>query len=127
MLPERNVSSNLVVIDRVFRKNSAQVLCAEHDQMIGALAPDRANQAFSISILPWRAERGGPVPNTHRSHARLERDAEGSVIVANEIFRYAVLWKCLGDLTSQPLGRRIAGHRKPQQPPSFVPENQKCE
>jgi hypothetical protein len=30
-------------------------------------------------------------------------------------------------LAGQPLGRRIAGHREPQQSPPFVPENQKCE
>jgi hypothetical protein len=31
----------------------------ERDQMISALAPDRPDQAFSISVLPGRAERGG--------------------------------------------------------------------
>src|SRR5205809_6880771 len=110
-LPEGNVSPYLIVIGGVFRKNSPKVFCVEHDQMIGALAPDRADQAFSISILPGRAERRGPVPDPHCSHASLERDAKGSVIVANEIFWCAVPWKCLGDLTCQPLGWRIAGHR----------------
>src|SRR6266481_3661355 len=57
----------------------------ENDQMIGAFAPDRPDQAFNISVLPRRAERGGPVPDAHRSHASLERDAKCSVIVANEI------------------------------------------
>jgi hypothetical protein len=28
----------------------------EHDQMIGALALDRPNQAFNVAILPGRAE-----------------------------------------------------------------------
>ena len=90
ILPEGNVSPYLIVIGGVFRKNSPQMLCVEHDQMIRTLAPDRADQAFSISILPRRAERRGPVPDPHRSHTSLERDAKGSVIVANEIFRCAV-------------------------------------
>ena len=31
------------------------------------------------------------------------------------------------DLARQPLGRRVAGHRKPQQLPTFVAENEKRE
>ena len=95
--------------------------------MIRALAPDRADQAFNISVLPRRAERDGLVPDPHCSDAGLECNAERSVIVANEIFRCTVPGKRFGDLVRQPLGRRIAGHREPQQPPPLVPENQKCE
>src|SRR6201997_5392381 len=56
-----------------------------------------------------------------------EHSAEHSVVVANEIFWGAVPWKRFRDLARQPVGRRIAGHRKPQQPSPFVAENQKCE
>ena len=108
VLPERNVSSHL--IGGIFCKNSSKVLCVENDQMINALAPDRPDQTLNISVLPGRAERGGPIPDTHRSHASFERDAKCSVIVANEILRYAVPWKRFGDLARQPLGRRISGH-----------------
>jgi hypothetical protein len=99
----------------------------EHDQVIRALASDRADQAFNISVLPGRTERRGSVPDPHCSDTSLERDAIGSVIVANEIFRRAVPRERFGDLARQPLSRRIAGHREPRQSPSFVPENQKCE
>ena len=95
--------------------------------MIRALAPDRADQAFNIAILPGRAVRRGPVPDPHCSHTSLECNTECSVVVANEIFRCSVPGKRFGDLARQPLGRRIAGHREPQQPPPLVPENQKCE
>src|SRR5258706_16215826 len=95
--------------------------------MIRALAPDRADQAFNIPILPGRVVRRGPVPDPHCSHTSLECNTECSVVVANEIFWCAVPGKRFGDLVRQPLGRRIAGHREPQQPPPLVPENQKCE
>jgi hypothetical protein len=52
----------------IFRKDSSKLLRVERDQMIGALAPDRSDQAFSISVLPGRAERSGPVPDAHCSH-----------------------------------------------------------
>ncbi len=56
ILAERNVSSHLVIVGGVFRKNSSKVPCVEYDQMIGALAPDRPDQAFNMAVLPRRAE-----------------------------------------------------------------------
>ena len=54
VLPKRNVNSYFIVIGAVFRKNSSKVLRVDHDQMISALAPDRPDQAFDISVLPGR-------------------------------------------------------------------------
>ena len=56
VLLERNVSSQFVIIAGIFRKNSAKMLCVDHDQMIRALAPDRPDQAFSIAVLPGGTE-----------------------------------------------------------------------
>jgi len=42
-------------------------------------------------------------------------------------FGRRVPWERFSDLARQPLGRRAAGHRKPQQLPTFVAENKKCE
>jgi hypothetical protein len=50
ILPERNVGSNLIVVGRVFRKDSPKVLGVEQQQMVRALAPDRSDQAFNISV-----------------------------------------------------------------------------
>src|SRR5215469_16128129 len=41
-------------------------------------------------------------------------------------FGARVPWERFSDLARQPLGRRVAGHRKPQQLPTFVAENKKC-
>jgi len=56
ILTERNVGSNLIVIGRVFREDSPKVLSVEHQQMVRALAPDRSDQAFNISVLPRGTE-----------------------------------------------------------------------
>jgi hypothetical protein len=125
--PVRTVSTHFIIIRSVFGKNSLKVLGVENDQMISALAPDRPDQAIHISVLPGRAERDGPVPDAHCSHASLECDAECSVIVADEKFRCPLPRKRFGDLACQPLGRRISGHRNPQQQPPAVAENKKCE
>src|SRR5262245_1521400 len=42
------------------------------------------------------------------------------------MLRCRVPWERFSDLARQPLGRRVAGHRKPQQLPTFVAENKKC-
>src|ERR1700730_3270568 len=90
LLSQRNMTSHFIIIGAVLPKNSPKVLFVEHDQMISALAPSRADQAFQIPILPGRAERDGPVPDAHGSHPSLERHAQCSVIVAGKIFRRRV-------------------------------------
>ena len=48
-------------------------------------------------------------------------------MVANEIFLGAVPGKRFANLTFQPLRGRVVAHRKPQQPPPLVPQDEKCE
>jgi hypothetical protein len=38
-----------------FGEDPLKGLFVDYDQMIGALAPDRLNQAFSLGVLPGRA------------------------------------------------------------------------
>ena len=75
----------MIIIVGEFRQNLLQMLFVDHDQMIGALTPDRPDQAFNTSVLPGCAERGGPIPDAHRSDAGLKYAAECLVIIANEI------------------------------------------
>jgi hypothetical protein len=96
ILPEGNVSPYLIIIiGRIFRMNSQKMLCVERDQWSRHSC---RIDPINISVLPGRAERGGPIPDAHRSHAGLECGAKCSVIVANEIFRCAVPRKRFGDL-----------------------------
>jgi len=44
VLPERDVSSHLIIIGR--RKNSQKMLCVERDQMVKTFVPDRPDQAL---------------------------------------------------------------------------------
>src|SRR6266404_9077892 len=126
VLAKRKVSPHLIIVAGVIRKNAPKVIFVEHDHVVRALVPRRPDQAFNKAVLPGRAEGRRPIPNTHRSDASFEHGAERSVIVANEILRRRVPWECFSDLARQPLGRRGAGHRKPQQLPTFAAENKKC-
>jgi hypothetical protein len=46
---------------------------AEHDDMIKTFAPDRTDQPFSMSILPWRSRRRWPVTYAPRANASGKR------------------------------------------------------
>jgi hypothetical protein len=67
------VGPNLIVIGRVFREDSPKVLGVEHQQMVRALAPDRADQAFNI----WR-----PFPNPSARRWRRAGEMSASLAVA---------------------------------------------
>jgi hypothetical protein len=127
ILPERDMSPHLIIIGGVFHKDALKVLRVERHQMIRALAPNRSDQAFSMSIPPRRAIRGRLVPDSHGTHSSLEGAAICSVVVADQIFGRRVPGKCLGDLARQPLRRRVLSHRKSQQPPPSMAKNETYE
>jgi hypothetical protein len=83
VLPERSVGSRVIIIGGKFRQNSTQMLFVDPDQMIGTLTPDRPDQAFNTSVLRGCAERGGPIPDAHRSDAGLKYAAECLVGTSN--------------------------------------------
>ena len=127
VLPERSVSSRVIIIGGEFHQNSPQMLFVDHDQMIGTLTPDRPDQAFNTSVLPGCAERGGPIPDAHRSDAGLKYAAECLVIIANEIFWRLVSRKRLGDLPRQPLGRLMRRNGRPNEPAAAMAKHQEPE
>ena len=67
------MSTRLIIVGIVggeFRKNLPMVLFVEHDQMIGALAPDRPNQTFNVAVrrclstIPyWSRRVRAPLPS----------------------------------------------------------------
>jgi hypothetical protein len=67
--PASNFQQRDRLIDGIYRKDSPKVLRVERDQMISAVGPDGPDQAFSISVLPGRVERGEPVPDAGIAHA----------------------------------------------------------
>ena len=51
------MSPHLIIIAGVFRKGSPKVLRVEYEQMVRAFAPDRADQAFNISVIRYVGRR----------------------------------------------------------------------
>ena len=63
---------------------------AKDHNAIKAFASDRADQAFAVSILPWRARSGWLVPNAHGAKPPFENIAISGVAVADQICRWFV-------------------------------------
>ena len=58
---------------------------AQDNHMIDALAPDRSDQPFSISILPRRGWCNGPIPNTHGAQSACDDHTIDAIPVADHI------------------------------------------
>ena len=56
-LLEREMGSGAVIVREVRGQKSAQMPLAEHDEMVEALAPHGADEAFRKRILPRTARR----------------------------------------------------------------------
>src|SRR6185369_9870352 len=86
---------------------------AEHNDMIEYLPPDRANQPFSIGILPWRSRCRRSVANAHRAKPSDECLAIGAVAIANSIVRCGLPAANLRQLSSNSFSRRVCRHPQP--------------
>lgn len=87
---------------------------AKYDDVVKAFSPDRADQPFTISILPWRSRRGWPIPNAHRPEASDEDLAVDAVPIANEIAWPLLPAISLRQLATYPFGAWMRGCPKPQ-------------
>jgi len=105
-----------VLIVHVRMKQVAQTSLAEHHDMIKTFAPDRTDQPFSMSILPWRSRRRWPVTYAHRANASGKDFAIGPITIANEILWRILPAKRFDELPRNPFGGRrqatgfAAGH-----------------
>src|SRR6187200_1692737 len=91
-----------VVILLVRAQHMPQMPLAKHDHMIEALASDRADQSFSIAVLPRRSRRCRPVANAPRKCLAVD-----AVAITNEVIRHRLPPASLADLPSDPFrGRR---------------------
>ena len=53
VLVERKVRAHPIVVGGVIRQQMAEVPFPLHHDMVEALASDRADQPFNMTVLPW--------------------------------------------------------------------------
>ncbi len=84
-----------------------KVPLAKYDDVIKAVPSDRADQPFTITVLPWRSRRRRTVPDTHRPKSPDDNIAIRAISVTNDISRRVLPSECFGELTSDPFGIRM--------------------
>ena len=87
VLVQRQMRAGLVVICHVRSQQVPKVTLAKNNNMVEYLSPDRANQPFSIGVLPWRSRCRWSVTNAHRAKPPDECLAISAIAIANDIVR----------------------------------------
>src|SRR5436305_10545722 len=91
-----------VVILLVRAQHMTQMPLAEHDHMIEAFTSDRADQSFSVTVLPRRSRRCRSVANAHRANAARKCLAVDTVAITNEVVRHPLPPAGFADLPGDP-------------------------
>jgi hypothetical protein len=125
ILAQCQVRADLIVVRCISRKNLPQVRCTKDQHPVQAFAAHGANQTLHIRFLPWRSRRDRSVSDAHGPHPGLEDISVGTVIVAHQVGRCRCPQEGLGDLSGQPLRRRMSRHLEPQQLPPAMAHNKK--
>jgi hypothetical protein len=102
-------------------QNVAQVSLVEYDDMIEAFPSDRADQSFSMPVLPWRSWLGWSVTIAHRSKPPFEWVAIDAIAIADDVTRRRAPAATLGELPSNPVRSRVRRRSQPQDLTSAVP------
>src|SRR3954447_5231927 len=79
-----------------------QMPLAVHDHMSQTLASDRADQSFSVTVLPRRSRRCRSVANAHRANAARKCLAVDTVAITNEVVRHRFPPAGLAELPGDP-------------------------
>ncbi|MGO9234477.1 MAG: hypothetical protein ACLP4V_10540 [Methylocella sp.] len=91
----------------------AQVSLAKNDDMVKTFLPDRANQPFRMTILPWRLGCSWPVANAHHARPPFEYVAVGAIAIADDVPRWAIPAAGFDELPGHPFGARVCRHPQP--------------
>ena len=126
VLVQRQMRAGLVVICHVRSLQVPKVMLSKENDMVEYLSPDRANQPFSIGVLPWRSRCRWSVRNAHRAKPPDECFAIGAIAITHDIIRRSLPAASLRQLSSSPFGRRVCRHPQPHDSTSMVPQDQKA-
>ena len=87
---------------------------AKNDDVIKAFAPERADQALTVSVLPRRARSGWLIANAHGANAPFEDVAIGAVTVTDETFGRLLPAAGVRELSGDPFRSGMRGYAYPQ-------------
>jgi hypothetical protein len=109
ILGQRKVRPGCVIVREEGLHVPVQRSLVEDDHVIEALAANRADDAFHVGSLPWRARRRKDFLDSHGFDTLRKLTAEDAVVVPQQVTRDLLKGKGLPELLRGPLGRRMGG------------------
>jgi len=83
VLVQGPMGPHAIVIGGILAKDPAQVSLSDHDQVVEAFPPDRADQSLHIPVLPWRRGRNRLVPNAHGTEPAPDGSTVNPILVSD--------------------------------------------
>src|SRR6267142_5401967 len=115
--------SDVVVIACVRLQNLTQMHLAQDNDVVHTLTPDRSDQPFGKAVLPRRGRCNWLVSDTHGTQSACDDSAVDSISISDHIARSAIPRKSLGDLTCNPLRRRVGCDADPDDISAIKPDD----
>ena len=112
--------SVLVVVFEIRAQNSLEMSLVENDDVIEALATNRADQAFRVGILPRRTAGTHDLLDTHMLDPLAEELAVNPIAVTNQKPWRIVIRKGFDNLLRGPFRRRMRGDVEMHDVPSIM-------
>ena len=106
---EGEVSPRPVVVVDVLAQDATQMILAEGDDVVRALATDAADDALDEGVLPRRSLRADDLLDAEGLHSFAEGFAEDRVPVTMKEPGLLAARKRLDELVGSPCGRRVRG------------------
>ena len=120
VLVEREMRACAVIVREIRGQAATQVRLAEHDDMVEALSPHRANEPFRKRILPGTVGRREDFLDAHAACSVPEGLAVDGVAIAEEIGRRGLVRKRLHDLLGGPDRGGMLGDVEAEDPSPMV-------
>src|SRR6266849_2023670 len=115
--------SHAVIIVRIVFQNPTQMFLAQDNDVVQTLAPDRSDQPFGKAVLPRRGRCNWLVSDAHGTQSARDDSAVDSISISDHIARSAIPRKSLGDLTCNPLRRRVGCDADPDENSAIKPDD----
>ena len=116
-----------MVVVKILAENPQQMSFAEHDDVVKALTPDRADDPLGIRVLPGATRGNDHLLDSQRADALLEHLPVDGVPVTEQIARGPAKGERFDDLLGGPRRCGMSRHVEVDDPPTLVTEHDEAE
>jgi hypothetical protein len=123
VLGKRKVSAGTPIVPEIRAQGPPQGGFVKDQNVVQALAPDRAHQALRIGILPRRSRGRPDFPNSHPLRSPTKGVSIDRILIMQQIARSTVPRKSLCDLLCGPFRGRMRRNIEMNYPAPVMSQN----